>query len=267
MPNNHFVAPPALRQWDYDNQGHLITRECDCVIRYRKEDLDFIDQSLFLVNKQIYAETRSFLLAHNTLSLMPMDLHAMAPARWETILQLTHYDIGMDIDAMPQMVDFICSTVYELHDLRLVFVIPGFERTRCQYWVDKVKGLMEPLRDIHVRGQVEIRWIERHLVNNPEVRKETVKWFEKLGRDMMGGPGNGQPIVTGEKKKKEVTVALAGSAAVGVASAGSALVGSASAGTVLAGSASVGSASISATSVSSNSGSVSGGGSDGSSSG
>jgi hypothetical protein len=203
MPNNNFVAPPALREWTYDNDGHLTTKECDWVKRYRKEDFNFIDRSLFLVNKQIYHETRGVLLANNTLSLMPMDLHAMAPARWNTMRQLTRYDIGLDIEAMPVMVDFLCSTIHDLRNLKILLVIPGFERTRCQYWVDKVKEMMEPLRDLHVRDQVEIQWIMRYVVDNPEVRREMVKWLEELGRDMMGGLDYGDSIMTGDEECEE----------------------------------------------------------------
>lgn len=210
IPNNNFVAPPALRAWTYDNDGHLITQECHWVQRYKKEDLEFIDRSLLLVNKQIFHEARGVLLANNTLTLMPIDLHAMTLARWHTMRHLTSYVIGMDSEAMPAMIDFLCSTMYDLRDLKLTMVIPGVERTRCQYWVAKVKELMEPMRDLHVRGQVEIRWVHRYFVDNPDLRRETLKWLEELGKDIMGGPGNGDAIVTGEQQDKEVDELVAG---------------------------------------------------------
>jgi hypothetical protein len=199
IPNDNFVAPPALRAWTYDNDGHLITQECHLVQRYKKEDLKFIDQSLLLVNKQIFHEARGVLLANNTLTLMPIDLHAMTLARWHTMRHLTSYVIGMDSEAMPAMINFLCSTMYDLRDLKLTMIIPGVERTRCQYWVTKVKELMEPMRCLHVTGQVEIRWVHRYFVDNPELRRETLKWLEELGKDIMGGPGNGDAIVTGEQ--------------------------------------------------------------------
>jgi hypothetical protein len=210
MPNDNFVIPHALREWTYDNEGHAVSQECEWVQRYKKDELEFVDQSLFLVNKQIYQETRGVLLANNTLTLMPMDLNAMTPVRWNTMRHLTCYDIATDSDAMPKMVGFLTSTMYDLRDLKLTIVIPGVEQTCCQYWVNKVKEMMEPLRDLEVRGQVEIRWIHRYLVDNPEVRKEMAQWLEVLGRDVMVGEGNGNAIVTGETEDKEAENVVAG---------------------------------------------------------
>lgn len=203
------------REWTYDEEGYLTTKECDWVPCFRQEHLDFIDQSILLVNKQIYEEARGVLLTNNTLTFTPPDLDALKPARLETMRHLTSFNIGMQGDSMSTMVDFLCSAKYDMRGLRVVMVIDCVERTRCQYWVNQTKDLMEPLRDIHVRGQVEFCWIDRFLVDNPEVRKETVEWLEKLGTDMMGGAGNGKPIVTGDERDKEVedtVTGLAGSA-------------------------------------------------------
>jgi hypothetical protein len=142
---------------------------------------------------------------------MPIDIHAMTPARWNTMRHLTSYVNGMDSEAMSTMTDFFCSTMYDLRDLKLTVIIPGVERTRCQYLVGKVKGLMEPLSHLHVSGQVEIQWMHRNLVDNPELRKETAKWFEELGRDIMGRPSTGDSIVTGEQQDKEVEEMVADS--------------------------------------------------------
>lgn len=189
-------------EWSYDDEGNSILVESERFPSYKKRDLTFVNRSILLVNKQIYNEARGVLFANNTLRVDPMELGAMKPARWEAMRHFTRFDVGMLNEAMPTLVDLLCSTHYDPHDLRIAMVIPGAERTRCQYWVEQVKEMLEPLRDLHVRGQVNFFWIERYLVDNPEVRMQTVEWLEKLGMDMMGGPGNGDRIVTGEERDK-----------------------------------------------------------------
>lgn len=206
-----YVGKPRNKEtleWSYDDEGNSILVESDMIRSYKKKDLNFINRSILLVNKQIYNEARGVLLANNTLTVNLMDLDAMKPARWEAMCHLTRFNIGMLGEAMPTMVDLLCSSKYDLKELEITMIIPGVERTRCQYWVKQVKEMLEPLRDLHVRNQVEISWIERRLVDNPEVRKETVEWLEKLAIDMMGGPGNGEQIVTGEERDKAAEDAM-----------------------------------------------------------
>ncbi|QDS78039.1 hypothetical protein FKW77_003118 [Venturia effusa] len=206
------VGKPRNKQiveWSYDDEGNSILVDSERLPSFNAKDLNFIDRSILLVNKQIYNEARGVLLANNALSVSLIDLDAMKSARWETMGHFTRFCIGTLDETMPTMVDLLCSTEYDLRELKITMIIPGAERTRCQYWVKQVKEMLEPLRELHVRGQVEFSWIERRLVDNPEVRKETVEWLEKLGMDMMGGPGNGKRIVTGEERDKEVEDALA----------------------------------------------------------
>ncbi|TID22109.1 hypothetical protein E2P81_ATG11218 [Venturia nashicola] len=189
-------------EWSYDDEGNSILVESDLIPSFKKSDLSFIDQSILLVNKQIYDEARGVLLANNTLKVTLIDLNSMKPARWETMRHFTRFNVGMYEEAMPTVVSLLCSTHYDLLDLEITMVIPGAGRTRCQYWVKQMMDMLGPLRDLCVRGQVTFGWVERHLVDNPEVRRETVKWLEKLGMDMMGGPGNGDEIVIGEEMDK-----------------------------------------------------------------
>lgn len=205
-PRNH-VKGTLESSWD--NEGNSIIVESELVLSYKQKELSFIDQSLLLVNKQIYNEARGVLLSSNTLKFNFIDLDAMKPARWETMRHCTRFNIGMFEESMPTMVDLLCSTHYDLLDLQITMIIPGSKRTRCQYWVEQTKEMLEPLRDLHVRGQVIVSWIERHLVDNPEVRRETVEWLEKLGTDMMGGPGDGKPLVIGEEADRLAEAALA----------------------------------------------------------
>lgn len=187
----------------YDDEGNSILEESELISSYNQKNLSFIDRSILLVNKQIYNEARGSLIANNALRVMYIDLEAMKPARWETMRQFTHFYLGMYEEALPTMIELLCSTHYDLTELAISMVIPSAEGTRCQYWVQQMKDILEPLRCLHVRGQVAFEWIQRHLVDNPEVQKETVEWLEKLAIDMMGGPGDRKQVVIGEEMDKE----------------------------------------------------------------